>query len=135
MDTPPVIRRIGLPLAFLALFVVAGGHWAVLQSVAWAGMVVEYSQKAGLQEGVSQTFDGDHPCPLCLKVQTAKKEEQKAPATVVDAKKKSDPFSLGLAVVLPFHVRNTLSWPRAGDLHNAARSDRPPVPPPPSFLS
>jgi len=44
-----VIRRIGYPLALLALFVVAGGHWAVLQSVAWAGMIAGRRRSVSLQ--------------------------------------------------------------------------------------
>jgi hypothetical protein len=69
-----VIRRIGYPLALLALFVVAGGHWAVLQSVAWAGMIAEHAQTETLHQAVADTFDGAHPCALCDKIATTKKQ-------------------------------------------------------------
>jgi hypothetical protein len=61
-------------LAFLQLL---GGHWAILQVGAWAGMAVSYSQQAGLMAGLSQTFDGEHPCPICKAIQDGQKHEQK----------------------------------------------------------
>jgi hypothetical protein len=61
-------------LAFLQLL---GGHWAILQAGAWAGMAVSYSQQGGLVAGLSQTFDGEHPCPICKAIQDGQKQEQK----------------------------------------------------------
>ena len=46
----------------LALFMIAGGHWAMLQSVAWAGMVKDFSRTGTIAEAVTKTFDGKHPC-------------------------------------------------------------------------
>ena len=44
-----------------ALILAVGAHWAVLQSVAWTGMVISYSQNAPLTEALQKTFDGDYP--------------------------------------------------------------------------
>ena len=33
--------------------------------------MITYSARSGLQTGLRQTFDGEHPCPLCLTVQEA----------------------------------------------------------------
>jgi hypothetical protein len=42
------------------MFFVAGGHWGALQSVAWAGMLWNYTQADGsLLSGVQKTFDGE----------------------------------------------------------------------------
>jgi hypothetical protein len=62
-----------------------GGHWVVLQSVAWMGMVVNYTQHAeSLSQAVEKTFDGRHPCALCQVVKSGRAEEQKRePAKVV----------------------------------------------------
>ncbi|MCC6234859.1 MAG: hypothetical protein IT580_19610, partial [Verrucomicrobiales bacterium] len=49
----------------LALVLATGLHWAVLQGVAWTGMLVTYSRDASLAEAVSRTLDGEHPCALC----------------------------------------------------------------------
>lgn len=52
-----------------------GLHWAVLQSVAWMGMLVAYSAESNFSEAVVKTFDGQHPCKLCLTVTEGKKAD------------------------------------------------------------
>jgi hypothetical protein len=54
-----------------------GGPVAMLQLVAWAGMLVSYTAEDGLVQGVADTFSGDRPCPLCLKVREMEREQQK----------------------------------------------------------
>lgn len=51
--------------AFLLLMFISGAPWGILQVLAWSGMIISYTQESGLAEGVSQTFDGQHPCELC----------------------------------------------------------------------
>ncbi len=77
-----VLRKLGLVFAALALFSIAGGQWAVLQTVAWAGMLHDYTQRSGsFTAAVEQTFDGEHPCELCREIAFAKaKERQERPA-------------------------------------------------------
>ena len=66
-------------LLVCALMVSIGGHWLVLQSVAWTTMfAANLSNHASVREAVSQTFDGQHPCPLCQVVKAGKKSEQKS---------------------------------------------------------
>ena len=66
------MSRLSQTLVVAALVVSIGLHWAVLQSAAWVGMAVAYTvEKGSLSEGLSDTFDGDHPCPLCMVVQLA----------------------------------------------------------------
>jgi hypothetical protein len=51
-------------------------------------MIVQYSQRDGLTVGLTQTFDGDHPCSVCKAIQDGKKQEQKkAPLLQVEVKK------------------------------------------------
>ena len=64
-----MIRRTANCLLVLALSFSMGLHWALLQSAAWVGMVVTYSQDTTLLEGVSMTFDGKHPCRWCRSVE------------------------------------------------------------------
>ncbi len=59
---------------------ILGGHWAVLQSVAWAKMLVDYAQQDSLKVAVVKTFDGEHPCSLCHQVSEGRKQEQKKEA-------------------------------------------------------
>ena len=74
----------------LALMVSIGLHTVVIQSVAWAGMVVSYSlEKGSLGQGMADTFDGQHACPLCkLAKQTSEKQ--------ADADDKPAPVEEGL---------------------------------------
>lgn len=66
------LARFGL---VMALFVSLGGHWALLQSLAWGRMIVEYSQEGSVKDAVVKTFDGNHPCELCKSLGTARKEK------------------------------------------------------------
>jgi len=53
------VRKIASCFISLALFLVIGGPWAVLQTVAWTKMMVDYSRGASLTEAVTKTFDGE----------------------------------------------------------------------------
>ena len=64
-------------LTVVTLTFVLGGHWAILQSVAWVTMVAGYSQADPFKEALVKTFDGRHPCPICKFVAQGKKSEQK----------------------------------------------------------
>ena len=75
------IRKVAPAAVSLALFLVIGGPWAVLQTVAWTKMIVDYSQGTTLGEAVAKTFDGEHPCALCKKISKAKTERPMAPGT------------------------------------------------------
>jgi hypothetical protein len=71
------MSRVLHSLLVAALMVSIGLHWAVLQSAAWVGMAVAYSvEKGSVVEGLSDTFDGDHPCPLCKAVEKGVESEQ-----------------------------------------------------------
>ena len=60
----------------LLLVLSLGLHWAVLQTVAWTGMLVRYTRDNGLSRAISMTFDGRHPCALCKVVQKGQAEDQ-----------------------------------------------------------
>jgi hypothetical protein len=81
-----MLRRLGTALVCFAMFFIAGGHWAVLQSVAWGKMVSDYSQQDGIVSAVQKTFSGDYPCAMCHKIDEQKKQEQQAPVIKVDKK-------------------------------------------------
>jgi hypothetical protein len=67
----------------LGLMVSIGLHTVVIQSAAWAGMLVSYSlEKGSVAQAVSETFDGAHPCPLCKLAKTTEgtpADEKQAP--------------------------------------------------------
>ncbi|MBI1842424.1 MAG: hypothetical protein HYR88_16425 [Verrucomicrobia bacterium] len=63
-------------LIVVALVLAIGAPWAVLQTVAWVGMAVSYSQDAPLATALEKTFDGRHQCELCKAVQEGKRTEK-----------------------------------------------------------
>ena len=109
-----------------ALILAVGGHWAVLQSVAWVGMAVSYAQTDSLEVALKKTFDGQHPCKLCLAVKEGKQQEQKQTAFKVETKLDFLCFSQFSFVhpALPFTV---LSPPAEAA---PVRPHSPPTPPP-----
>ncbi len=67
---------IGLSITCIAMFIVMGGHFAVVQGVAWTQMILDYSQSTGsIKQAVSDTFDGKHPCKMCKRIVDAGKEQ------------------------------------------------------------
>ena len=114
-------------LCFAVVCQLLGGHWAILQTAAWVGMVIEYSANDGLQVGLSQTFDGAHPCELCKSIAKNKETE----------KKHATPFESGKLIVVSqaqasvLYYHPTQFWrlqPRVESADSVSRT--PPVPPP-----
>jgi hypothetical protein len=119
--------RIGFLFCSLAFLQLMGGHWAVLQMGAWADMLLRYSQHAGLVAGISQTFDGEHPCPICKAIRAGKKQEQKK-APLLNSELKKD----YLATWNHFQVRQEWAevvYPRLAEALQALAVE-PAVPPP-----
>jgi hypothetical protein len=69
------VRRL---LLILLLITLTGDQWAVLQSAAWATMIVNYLRTDSLPQAVTYTFDGRHPCPFCNAITQNKKSENKS---------------------------------------------------------
>lgn len=120
-------NRLAKSVVVLLLILSVGGHWALLQSVAWVTMVMEYSQESSISEAVSKTFDGRHPCKLCKLVKKGKESEQKQDALKV--KTKIDFWVPAPEVALPRFEAAALEFPSLTEnlpYLNAA----PPLPPP-----
>jgi hypothetical protein len=128
-----VFRRIGLLCVALALFSIAGGPWAVVQSVAWVEMLRDYTQRTGsLTVAVQQTFDGQHPCELCRQIQTAKSQEHKESPVVPGAKEDAKVKAVSTHPILrPAEPLATeLAFHPAGAIFRPGWTEAPPTPPP-----
>jgi len=121
-----MVYRTSKTLLGLTLAVVLGAHWLLLQSVAWVGMIVSYSQSAPLTEAISMTFDGEHPCKLCIAVKEGKKAEKKQ--SLVKFEVKLDFLCAEAACFLPPSLPFTLLSPDS--TFASARGETPPGPPP-----
>ena len=69
-----------------SLLCAAGVQWALLQSVAWAGMLASESRRAPLGAAVARTFDGRHLCTLCLAVRKVARSEGKPGAKTTETR-------------------------------------------------
>jgi hypothetical protein len=77
-----VLKRLARSLVLLAAVQILGGHWMLLQSAAWVGMVIDYSHRESLPAAIGKTFDGAHPCALCKQIVVGKKHEKKSGAPI-----------------------------------------------------
>ena len=97
-----ILRLLGIPLAWVAICFVIGGHWAVLQGIAWSRMVVDYTTHAhSLVTGVERTFSGNHPCPMCCKIADERQKQERSPQNLDMEKKGSDFIPSDAAAVAP----------------------------------
>ena len=141
---PPRLTRRGFEVAWgylralvqmvtVSMLVLSLGlHWAVLQTAAWAGMLVTYSRDGSFRDAVVKTFDGKHPCSLCRAIKQGRAAEPRQNQHQVKPGSKLD---LGLIwTATPFQFvrmgRATLSF----DLPVRSRADEPPKPRPRRFL-
>ena len=117
-------------LLIAALMVSIGAQWAVLQSVAWVSMAVSYSMKEGsITEGLSKTFDGEHPCPLCCAVKKGTDSEKKDPKSKDSKKLKQDLFASDARPVV-IATPNGVRLPHTVNEVAHAHMFAPAVPPP-----
>jgi len=106
-----------------------GGQWAVLQTAAWVRMAVTYSLQTGsVTAGLSQTFDGEHPCRMCCAIKKGTDSEKKDPKQET-AKQKLELFSQERVLIVIASPASTITFPAVDEtavpLHHA-----PPTPPP-----
>jgi hypothetical protein len=87
------------PLVVLLLFVISGGHWFALQSLAWTAMLVGNLRASSITVALSNTFDGQHPCPLCMAIAAGKKSETKSEQTIPSIKLEFVVFGTGFRLV------------------------------------
>jgi hypothetical protein len=105
-----------------------GLHWAAIQSAAWAGMLVSYTQETTFVRAVAMTFDGHHPCRLCHLVRQAKPDEKAPGQGVLSGIQKLDGFfAEGTPFLLP---RFALVSQPFRDPFPPSRGESPPLPPP-----
>jgi hypothetical protein len=64
-------------LFIFLLLAATGGETALLQCVAWGSMLAGNLRTVSVSQAVRQTFDGNHPCPLCMAIARAKKSAKK----------------------------------------------------------
>ncbi len=118
-------------LLVVTILDVTGGHWAVLQTVAWSQMLVEYSRKAPIGQAIKETFDGEHPCDLCKGIEKARQSEKKQDAQQVVLKRDFLFAPCEFVLSAPSHFCPMIFLKQTP----SPRDDRPVLQPPRSLLT
>lgn len=122
-----MLKWVGNLFLILALLTATNSQWFVLQSVAWASMIVRYSEKAPLKVAMMQTFDGKHPCCLCKAIAAAQKSEKKKEFPLQVRKLEFLPAPENFKLAGPAHFQ---LLPAAGNSSAESLAQRPLLPPP-----
>lgn len=115
-------------LIVVALTISVGGHWALLQGLAWGTMLVRYSRTMPLAKAVQYTFDGEHPCHLCKAVKQGRAQEQQQEKQNAKSGLKLDPCLVWQST--DFDFGHSASVPAADDTSAQTRGFAPPKPRP-----
>lgn len=122
-------------VALLGCLHLCGGHWGVMQAVAWGNMIVDYSARDGWIAGAKKTFDGEHPCRMCKAIEEGKKKEtgsndRKLPQASQGLVLKECVLSEAPVLSPPAPCDGTVLSVPAFDQRGRVLGHRPPVPPP-----
>lgn len=124
-----MLSRPGQAFVVVALVLVLGAHWSLLQLGAWVGMTIAYSRTASLSVALEKTLSGRHPCAVCHLVREGRAAEASA-AREVPVKKETKLEFLAVAAgpaLFPPSVLPPVFFPALpAGLGRAA----PPLPPP-----
>jgi len=137
MNRKPELRKNGRRLwsfaaCSLAVVLMLGGPGSVLQVVAWARMVVVYSQQGSFASALVKTFDGLHPCSLCFEIRQGQQEAQhkdhQNPQET--SEKMTELFCDAQRIALPLAPTVVVATPLPPSDSYSHFLDSPPTPPP-----
>lgn len=125
----PTARRLAQRTVVLLTCLSLGMHWTVLQGVAWTGMFLANLNQGTVTEAVEKTFDGEHPCPMCLAIQEGQKKEKddSKPLVAKSVKKFEAVLVAETRLVAPPAQIRSFPWLVSSF---EGRSERPSMPPP-----
>ncbi|HEY1050646.1 MAG TPA: hypothetical protein VGE39_12845 [Prosthecobacter sp.] len=76
---PSLLPRIARLVVVATICLSLGMHWALLQGIAWTGMLISFAREGAVIEAVEKTFDGQHGCALCAKVKEGREADEGQP--------------------------------------------------------
>lgn len=105
-----------------------GMHWALLQGIAWTGMLISFAREGAMIEAVEKTFDGQHACALCLKVKEGRDSDEKQPQQAGQSLKKLEAVLVaGVKLIVP--AAEEMSFAVVHE-QSVSRNETPEMPPP-----
>jgi hypothetical protein len=90
-----------------------GAHWTLLQTVAWTTMLADNLCSQSVKEAVTETFDGNHPCPICKAIAAGKQSEKKTEFSLQSQKLEFPPLKQNFDLIAPsqFHLLPLANFP------------------------
>jgi hypothetical protein len=129
-------RFVRILVAVLGCLHLCGGHWGVMQVIAWSNMIIDYSSQDGLIEGAKKTFDGEHPCTMCKAIEEGKKQQSQnrgddnAPTSSQGLVLKECTFQKYIDLPTPHGCEIMIFSRPELDVRGDVRGTCPPLPPP-----
>ncbi len=123
-------RKFSIACLLLAWLCANGAVWNVVQVVAWAKMIRDYSQVMPAAQAVERTFDGATPCKLCHLAQKGQDAARDSSSTAALGGGDEKILLIAECAPAPVLVSPDFSWPGAVDAAGLTRTDSVPVPPP-----
>ncbi len=93
-----------------ALILSLGGHWHVLQVLAWAKMMQERVPTMGVSEALTSVFGGVEPCDRCLTIREHRDDRNDSPASLLKSGKKIEIFCSNLDGFVPVRQPLIATW-------------------------
>ncbi|MEZ5385504.1 MAG: hypothetical protein R3F13_08315 [Prosthecobacter sp.] len=100
-STPSLLPRIARLMVVAAICLSLGMHWALLQGIAWTGMLISFARDGAVIEAVQKTFDGQHGCALCAKVKEGRDSDRNQPQQSGESVKKLDAVLVEITRLIP----------------------------------
>ena len=123
-----LLPRIARLVVVAAICLSLGMHWALLQGIAWAGMLVSFASEGAVIEAVQKTFDGQHGCALCHKVKEGRKSIPELPQQTGQSLQKINAVLVEITtLVAPAGETISFAMPREMMVQ---RNEMPETPPP-----
>jgi hypothetical protein len=96
-----VFVQIGKNFVTIALIAMLGAHWTLLQTVAWTTMLADNLCTHSVKEAVAETFDGNHPCPICKAIAAGKQSQKKTDFLFQSQKFEFPPLNENFTLIAP----------------------------------
>ncbi len=126
--TSSLLSRIARLVVVGAICLSLGMHWALLQGIAWTGMLISFAREGAVMEAVQKTFDGQHGCALCHKVKEGRESNRNQPRQAGQSLKKIDAVLVEITrLIAP--AAETMSFVMTHETL-ARRNELPETPPP-----
>lgn len=125
---PSLLPRVARLMVVGTICLTLGMHWALLQGIAWTGMLISFARQGAMIEAVEKTFDGQHGCALCAKVKEGRDSDQGQPKQTVKPLKKVNAVLVETAQLIAPAAELMTFAPLRGLM--VERSELPETPPP-----